>query len=70
MTYARNVVMAPFNNIPKAINKKVFLSIPIGSIISAKFFGKDNRTFPLIVLGIGINGLITTGIATLIATFF
>ena len=48
----------------------LFLSIPIGSIISAKFFGKDNRTFPLIVLGIGINGLITTGIATLIATFF
>ncbi len=48
----------------------LFLSIPIGSIISAKFFGKDNRTFPLIVLGIGINGLITTGIATLIAAFF
>ena len=48
----------------------LFLSMPIGSIISAKFFGKDNRTFPLIVLGIGINGLITTGIATLIATFF
>lgn len=40
-----------------------FLSVPIGSIISAKFFGKDKRTFPLIVLGIGINGLITTGLA-------
>jgi hypothetical protein len=40
-----------------------FLSVPIGSIISAKFFGKDKRTFPLIVLGIGVNGLITTGLA-------
>ena len=40
-----------------------FLSVPVGSIISAKFFGKDKRTFPLIVLGIGINGLITTGLA-------
>ena len=48
----------------------LFLSIPIGSIISAKFFGKDNRTFPLIVLGIGINGLITTGIAYSLAAFF
>lgn len=40
-----------------------FLSVPIGSIISAKFFGKDKRTFPLIVIGIGVNGLITTGLA-------
>ena len=48
----------------------LFLSMPIGSIISAKFFGKDNRTFPLIVLGIGINGLITTGIAYSLAAFF
>lgn len=48
----------------------LFLSIPVGVIISAKFFGKEKRTFPLIVLGIGINGFITTGIAYLIAGFF
>lgn len=42
-----------------------FLSIPIGSIISAKFYGDSNRTYPLIVIGIFFNGLITTGIAYL-----
>lgn len=47
-----------------------FLSVPVGSIISAKFFGKDKRTFPLIVLGIGINGLLTTGLAFIIYDFF
>lgn len=40
----------------------LFLSIPIGSIITAKFFGKDKRTFPLIVIGIFVNGAIITGI--------
>lgn len=48
----------------------LFLSIPIGSIITAKFYGKEKRTFPLIVLGIGINGIITTGSAFIIADFF
>jgi len=48
----------------------LFLSIPIGTIITAKFYGKEKRTFPLIVLGIGINGIITTGSAFLIADFF
>ncbi len=43
----------------------LFLSIPIGSIITAKFYGKEKRTFPLIVLGIGINGFVTTGLAYL-----
>ena len=42
-----------------------FLSIPIGSIISAKFYGHSKKTYPLIVLGIFINGSITTGIAYL-----
>ena len=41
----------------------LFLSVPIGSIITAKFYGKDVRTFPLIMLGMGINGMITTGMA-------
>ena len=48
----------------------LFLSIPIGTIITAKFYGKEKRTFPLIILGIGINGVITTGIAYIIADFF
>ena len=37
-----------------------FLSIPLGSIITAKFYGKQRKTFPLIVLGIFINAFITT----------
>ncbi len=40
----------------------LFLSVPIGSIITAKFYGKDKRTFPLIVLGMIVNGAITTGL--------
>lgn len=48
----------------------LFLSVPLGSIITAKFYGKEKKTFPLIVLGMFINGLITTGIAYLIASFF
>tara|TARA_B110000285_G_scaffold89057_1_gene102181 strand:+ start:753 stop:1211 length:459 start_codon:yes stop_codon:yes gene_type:complete len=42
-----------------------FLSIPIGSIISAKFYGHSSKTYPLIVLGIFLNGIVTTGIAYL-----
>ena len=48
----------------------LFLSIPIGTIITAKFYGKEKRTFPLIILGIGINGVLTTGTAYIIADFF
>lgn len=40
-----------------------FLSVPIGSIITAKFYNKRRRTFPLIVIGICINGAVTTTIA-------
>jgi CBS domain containing-hemolysin-like protein len=43
----------------------LFLSVPVGSIITAKFFGKEKRTFPIIILGIFINGLMTTSIAYL-----
>lgn len=39
-----------------------FLSVPIGSIVAAKFYGKDKRTFPLIVFGMFFNGCITTGL--------
>ncbi len=40
-----------------------FLSIPVGSIIAAKFYGKQKDTYLWIVIGIFINGIVTTGIA-------
>lgn len=40
-----------------------FLSIPLGSMIVAKFYGKKRITYPLIVLGIFVNGIITTSIS-------
>ncbi|WP_430404577.1 hypothetical protein [Fluviicola sp.] len=48
----------------------LFLSVPVGSIVTAKFYGKEKRTFPLILLGICINGFITTGIAYGIKALF
>ena len=42
-----------------------FLSIPLGSIITSKFYGDNKNTFFLIVSGICLNGLITTGITYL-----
>lgn len=38
-------------------------SVPIGSIIAAKFYGKLRETYPLIVLGMAINASITTFLA-------
>lgn len=35
-----------------------FLSIPIGSIIAAKFYGKLKKTYPLIVIGMCINAML------------
>lgn len=43
-----------------------FLSVPIGSIIAAKFYGKLKKTFPLIVLGMFINATVTCLLAYLI----
>ena len=40
-----------------------FLSIPLGSIVTAKFYGKRKKTFLLIVLGIFFNALVTTTIS-------
>ena len=37
-----------------------FLSIPLGSIVTAKFYGKKKKTFPLMLVGIFLNALITT----------
>lgn len=42
-----------------------FMSIPLGSIVVAKFYGKRKITFPLMCIGILINGLATTSITYL-----
>ena len=42
-----------------------FLSVPLGSIVAAKFYSHHKRTFPLIILGMFINAFVTTGIAYL-----
>ena len=36
----------------------LFLSVPIGTIICAKFFYKKKMTFPLIIISLGINSLL------------
>lgn len=41
----------------------LFLSVPLGCIITAKFYGDDKRTFPIIVFGMFFNGAIMTSIA-------
>lgn len=41
------------------------LSVPVGSIIAAKFYGHHKITYPLIVLGMFVNAIVTTGIAYL-----
>ena len=41
------------------------LSIPIGAIVVAKFYGKKKITFPLMCLGVFINGLATTSVVYL-----
>lgn len=48
----------------------LFLSVPIGTIITAKFYGKEKKTYPLILLGMFVNGLITTSLAYFGASFF
>lgn len=42
-----------------------FMSIPLGAIVVAKFYGKRKITFPLMCVGIFINGLATTSITYL-----
>lgn len=42
------------------------LSVPIGSIVAAKFYGKFGKTFPLIVLGMCLNAMVTCSLAYLV----
>ena len=44
----------------------LLLSIPLGTIVAAKFYGKERKTFFIIMLGIVLNGFLTTGLAFLI----
>ena len=46
------------------------MSVPVGSIVTAKFYGKEKKTFPLILLGICTTGLITTSLAYLAKSIF
>ena len=45
-------------------------SVPLGCILVAKLYGKEARTYPLIVLGMAINALITTSLVYGIHGFF
>lgn len=45
--------------VPFSLWAPFLLSIPIGSIITAKFFGKRKSTFPLMILGIVLNNTLT-----------
>ncbi|MFA9210250.1 MAG: hypothetical protein ACEQR5_00365 [Moraxellaceae bacterium] len=47
-----------------------FLGIPLGTIIAAKFFGHQKKTFPLILAGILFNGAVTTSIRYGLAFLF
>ncbi len=40
----------------------LFLSIPIGSMIVAKFYGNEKKTFPLIVVGVFVNSFVLSAL--------
>lgn len=42
------------------------LSIPIGTIIAAKMYGKSKLTYPIILIGLAMNGMILTLISYLV----
>ncbi len=44
----------------------LFLSIPLGAVACAKFYGHHKRTFPLMVLFTGIYGLVMTTVMLMI----
>ena len=43
-----------------------FLSVPIGSIIVAKFYGKQREAFPLIIVGMFLNAFLMTSLSYLL----
>lgn len=42
-----------------------FLSVPIGTIITAKFYGKLKKSFPLVIIGMFLNSFIMSSFAYL-----
>jgi membrane protein DedA with SNARE-associated domain len=52
--------------IPICLWAPFFMSVPLGSVVVAKFYRKQRFAFPIIVFGIFINGLITTSLVYLI----
>jgi len=46
-------------HVPFALWAPFFLSIPLGTIITAKFFGKRHYTFLLMIVGIFLNNTLT-----------
>jgi hypothetical protein len=48
--------------VPFSLWAPFLLSIPLGSIITAKFFGKRKMTFPLMIIGIFLNNTITVSL--------
>jgi len=66
----RNKIIVRLKNkigrIPFALWAPFFLSIPIGSIITAKFFGKQKATLWLMIAGIFLNNTITVSFVYLI----
>ena len=43
-----------------------FLSVPVGTIVATKFYGKHRLFFPILLLGLATNGLIASIITYLI----
>lgn len=52
--------------VPFGLWAPFLLSIPIGSIITAKFFGKRKITYPLMIVGIFLNNTITVSLVYLL----
>lgn len=43
-----------------------FLSVPVGTIIATKFFGTRPMFFPVVSLGLSVNGLVATSLVYLL----
>jgi hypothetical protein len=41
----------------------LLFSVPIGSFVAAKFYGKQSTTFLFVLIGLALNGLLLTTIA-------
>jgi hypothetical protein len=41
----------------------LLFSVPIGSFVAAKFYGKKSTTYLFVLIGLALNGLLLTSIA-------